>query len=181
MLMPFHKLISTSPIGAHVWVPLDDETTMNYSVEYWPDRPLSDDDLEESKSFHFIHPELLPGSDRAVLNKDNDYRIDRALQASGKSYTGMFGLGIQDCGIQESMGPVADRTIEHLGKSDTTIIQIRRLLLRALKDFEAGGTPPGLDPASYRVRSGRFTMKQDQPLAERVYDFVRIKEPAFAK
>ncbi len=181
MLMPFHKLISTSPIGAHVWVPIDDETTMNYSVEYWPDRPLSDEDLEESKSFHFIHPELLPGSDRAVLNKDNDYMIDRALQASGKSYTGMFGLGVQDCGIQESMGPVADRSIEHLGKSDTTIIQIRRLLLRALKDFEAGGTPPGLDPASYRVRSGRFTMKQDQPLAARVYDFVRIKEPAFAK
>jgi hypothetical protein len=107
--------------------------------------------------------------------------IDRALQKSGKSYTGMFGLGIQDCGIQESMGPIADRTIEHLGKSDTTIIQIRRLLLRALKDFEAGGTPPGLDPASYRVRSGRFTMATGQPLAERVYDFVRIKEPAFAK
>jgi phthalate 4,5-dioxygenase len=181
MLMPFHKLISTSPIGAHVWVPLDDETTMNYSVEYWPDRPLDDAELEDSKNGGFIHPLLLPGSDRAILNKDNDYRIDRALQKSGKSFTGIFGLGTQDCGIQESMGPVADRTAEHLGKSDTTIIQIRRLLLRTLKDFEAGGTPPGLDAASYRVRSGRFMLPKGKPLTESVEEFVRIKEAAFAK
>ena len=79
------------------------------------------------------------------------------------------------------MGPVADRTIEHLGKSDTTIIQIRRLLLQTLKDFEAGGTPPGLKPESYRVRSGRFMLAKGQALTDGVYDFVRIKEPAFAK
>ena len=41
MFMPFHKLISVSPLGAHAWVPVDDETTMNYSIEYWPDRPLA--------------------------------------------------------------------------------------------------------------------------------------------
>jgi len=137
--------------------------------------------MEDSKNFHFIHPELLPGSDRAVLNKDNDYGVDRALQKSGKSFTGMFGLGIQDCGIQESMGPVADRTIEHLGVSDTTIIQIRRLLLSTLKDFTAGGTPPGLDPASYRVRSGRFKLEKGKALTDGVNEFVRIKEQVFAK
>ena len=42
MLLPFHKLIATTPIGAHVWVPMDDETTMNYCIEYSPDRPLED-------------------------------------------------------------------------------------------------------------------------------------------
>ena len=33
MLMPFHKIISVEPLGAHAWVPIDDENTMNYSVE----------------------------------------------------------------------------------------------------------------------------------------------------
>jgi phthalate 4,5-dioxygenase len=181
MLMPFHKLISTQPLGAHVWVPVDDETTMNYSIEYWPDRPLDDAELEDSKNGGFIHPLLLPGSDRGILNKDNDYQIDRALQRSGKSYTGIFGLGIQDCGIQESMGPVADRTIEHLGVSDTSIIKIRRFLLQTLKSAEDGATPPGLDPASYRVRSGRFTLPKGKDLDAAVLDFVRIKEPVPAK
>ena len=28
MLMPFHKLIPSDPIAAHVWAPVDDENTM---------------------------------------------------------------------------------------------------------------------------------------------------------
>ena len=181
MLVPFHKLISTKPFGAHVWVPIDDETTMNYSVEYWPDRPLSEQDLRDSKSYHFIHPEMMPGSDHAILNKDNDYMVDRALQKSGESYTGIKGIGMQDCSIQESMGPIADRTIEHLGMSDTVIIKLRRLLLEALHDFEAGGEPPGLDPTAYRVRSARFTLPAGRTFEEAVDELVRIKQPVFAR
>jgi len=96
---------------------------------------LTEADLARSKAFNGIHTENIPGTDRAVQNRDNDYLIDRALQASGGSFTGMRGLGIQDCAIQESMGPIANRTIEHLGISDTAIVKIRRLLLQALKDF----------------------------------------------
>ncbi len=43
MLLPFHKLIATSPVGAHAWVPIDDETTMNYCIVVSPfDRPLTE-------------------------------------------------------------------------------------------------------------------------------------------
>ena len=70
----------------------------------------------------------------------------------------MRGLGVQDTAVQESMGPIADRTKEHLGVSDTAIIQIRKILLQSLKDFATGKEPPGLDPRSYRVRSTRFTL-----------------------
>jgi hypothetical protein len=100
----------------------------------------------------------MPGTDRVAQNRDNDYMIDRALQASGRSYTGLKGLGVQDCAIQESMGPIADRTIEHLGASDLGIIQVRRTLLQALKDHEQGRTLPGLEPTSYRMRSTRFNL-----------------------
>jgi phthalate 4,5-dioxygenase oxygenase subunit len=183
MLMPFHKLISTDPPGAHAWVPVDDENTMNYCIEYRGDRPLRDEDLSDSKESFFIHPQLQPGSDRPVANKANDYLIDRALQKSGASFTGIKGIGRQDCSIQESMGPIADRTIEHLGVSDTAIIKLRRLLLQTVKDFERGATNqiPGLDPAAYRVRPGRFTLPTEVGLEDLVDRYVRIKEPAAAK
>ena len=104
---------------------------------------------------------------------DGDYLIDRALQSSGASFTGMRGLGIQDCAIQESMGPIADRTQEHLGISDSAIVKIRRLLLQALKDHAAGKPIPGTDPSSYRVRSARYKAPSGQSFAETMQQHVR--------
>ena len=174
MLMPFHKIISSIPAAAHVWAPIDDENTMLYSVDFMPDRPLSEADMARSKAHNGIHTENIPGTDRAIQNRDNDYLIDRALQASGGSFTGMRGLGIQDCAIQESMGPIADRTQEHLGISDTAIARIRRLLLQALKDHAAGKALPGLNPESHRVRSARFKAPPGKTFAETMERHVRI-------
>jgi phenylpropionate dioxygenase-like ring-hydroxylating dioxygenase large terminal subunit len=179
MLMPFHKLISPAPppIGAHVWVPIDDENTMLYSVDYQPDRPLRPAEMERSYSWRYIHTENLPGSDYAVRNKRNDYRIDRELQRSGNSYTGLFGFGIQDCAIQESMGPIADRTKEHLGASDMVIIKLRRLFLQALRAVESGAPPPGLAPAGHRVRPGRFQYANGRPIEDYATNFIQAQQP----
>jgi len=176
MYMPFHKVFATSPEAAHVWVPIDDENHMLYSADYWVDKPLSEDDLRRTTDYNGIHTENILGTDRPIQNRDNDYMIDRELQASGESYTGMRGLGMQDSAIQESMGLIADRTKEHLGVSDTAIIQIRKTLMRALRDMEAGKEPPGLDPANYRVRSSRFKL----PLGESFEDEIarQIADPA---
>ncbi len=178
MLMPFHKIIASEPAGAHVWVPVDDHHTMLYSVDFSPDHPLTEVELKMSKDYHSIHTENIPGTDTAIANKSNEYMLDRDLQTSGKSYTGMRGLGIQDCAVQESMGYVADRTIEHLGVSDTAIIKIRRLLLQSLKDHTAGKTPPGLDPRSYRVRSARFKAPEGIAFADQVGARVAIDKAA---
>ncbi len=181
MAMPFHKIISSVPHGAHVWAPIDDENTMLYSVDFNPSRPLSEDDLARSKSGHGIHTENIPGSDHAVRNKSNDYLIDRALQASGQSFTGMKGFGTQDCAIQESMGPIADRSAEHLLACDAAIAKIRQLLLQTLKDHAAGKRLPGVDPASYRVRSGRFEAPKGVPFAEALEKYVRLDAPIAAE
>jgi phthalate 4,5-dioxygenase oxygenase subunit len=173
MLMPFHKIVASQPSAAHVWAPIDDENTMLYSVDFDPDRPLTEDDLARSKSWRGIHTENIPGTDCALQNRVNDYMIDRALQASGGSFTGMRGLGIQDCAIQESMGPIADRTIEHLGISDSAIVKIRRLLLQTLKDHAAGKPLPGIDPKSYRVRSARYKVAVGASFAETMERHVR--------
>jgi hypothetical protein len=181
MLMPFHKIISSVPHAAHVWAPIDDENTMLYSIDFQPDRPLSEADLARSKEGRGIHTENIAGTDHAIRNRHNDYLIDRAQQASGASYTGMKGLGTQDCAIQESMGPIADRTAEHLLAGDAAIVKIRRLLLQTLRDLEAGKELPGMDAASYRVRSVRVEVDKGIDFARGMRDRVRADAPTPAK
>ena len=57
--------------------------------------------------------------------------------------------GPQDACATESMAPIVDRTKEHLGVSDSYVIQVRRFLIKAVKDLQAGKPLPGLvyDPA----------------------------------
>jgi nitrite reductase/ring-hydroxylating ferredoxin subunit len=181
MLMPFHKIISSIPHAAHVWAPIDDENTMLYSIDFHPARPFTEEELARSKSGLGIHTENLPGSDHAVRNRANDYLIDRALQASGQSYTGMTGFGTQDCAIQESMGAIAERAAEHLLACDAAIVKIRRLLLQALKDRAAGKPLPGMRPESYRVRSGRFEAPKEVPFAQAMEQHVRRDTPMAAE
>jgi phenylpropionate dioxygenase-like ring-hydroxylating dioxygenase large terminal subunit len=181
MLMPFHKIISSVPHAAHVWAPIDDENTMLYSVDFHPSRPLTDQDLERSKTGRGIHTENIPGTDHAIRNRANDYLIDRELQASGKSFTGMKGFGTQDCAIQESMGPIADRSKEHLLASDAAIIKIRRLLLQTLKDHAAGKPLPGMRAESYRVRSTRYEAPRGAPITDMIERYVRLNPQVAAE
>jgi hypothetical protein len=61
------------------------------------------------------------------------------------------------------MGPIYDRSQEHLGSSDAMIIRVRRRLLNVVTAFaDAGAPPPGVDdPAAYRVRSGSVLLGKD--------------------
>jgi nitrite reductase/ring-hydroxylating ferredoxin subunit len=181
MLMPFHKIVASVPVGAHVWAPIDDENTMLYCIDFLPHRPVTEEDLAREKSWNGIHAETLPGTDIPVRNRDNDYLIDRALQGSGESYTGIKGLGVQDSGIQESMGPIADRTKEHLGVSDTAIITIRKLLLKTLRDFAEGSAPPGLDAASCQVRSSRYKAPKELSFADTVHSHISLESRVAAE
>jgi len=181
LLMPFHKIISSLPHAAHVWAPIDDENTMLYSVDFHPARPLTEEDIARSKAGLGIHTENIPGTDHAVRNRANDYLIDRVMQASGESYTGMKGFGTQDCAIQESMGPIADRTAEHLLACDSAIVKIRRLLLQTLKDHAVGKLLPGMNAASYRVRSGRFEAAKSVRFVDAMEQYVHRDTPIAAE
>jgi len=110
------------------------------------------------------------GRFRALANRDNDYMIDRELQAAMEkdptqslrgTYTGIPQVA-QDPMAQESMGPIYDRTQEHLATSDAMIIRTRRRLIGAAKALRDQSTvPPGVDnPALYRMRSGGAILPQ---------------------
>jgi hypothetical protein len=47
--------------------------------------------------------------------------------------------------VQESMGPIIDRTREHIGVSDLAVIRMRRIMLDSVRRFQAGGQPVGLE------------------------------------
>jgi nitrite reductase/ring-hydroxylating ferredoxin subunit len=92
---------------------------------------------------------------RAPANRDNDYSIDRELQARMGTYTGVPRQA-QDPMVTESMGPIYDRTQEHLATTDTMIIRTRRRLINAAKALRDQGTEaPGVEsPEGYNMYSG---------------------------
>ena len=61
--------------------------------------------------------------------------------------------------IQDSQGFIADRTREHLGPTDTAIIEFRRLVLGGARNLGAGVEPVAAgDGAGYRVRGGSIVV-----------------------
>ena len=181
MLMPFHKIIPSAPRAAHMWMPIDDENTMLYSINYNTERPFTDEDLERETAWRGIHMENIPGTDRAVLNKENNYLLDREWQNSGESFTGIKGLGAQDCGVQESMGAITDHSHEHLLVCDNAIARIRRLYLDTLKDMAGGKSPPGMHGEAFRARALRFEAPTEIPFSELVEARIWGNQPAAAE
>jgi phthalate 4,5-dioxygenase len=92
-----------------------------------------------------------PGAQLAGIRErewrpDNDYKIDRDLQRS-TLYTGITNFVSQDLMVTESAGPIWDRSQEHLGTTDRSIIKMRAILLKAAKDLAEGIQPPATDPS----------------------------------
>jgi nitrite reductase/ring-hydroxylating ferredoxin subunit len=117
------------------WVPIEDTSTWFYILTM-RDTPFSDDERASARSW-------IDSSYRRIRNVGNGYLQDRELQKS-RSYSGIKAVipAEQDGCATESMGPIYDRTREHLGYSDKTIIALRRVLLQAAKAVQAGGEPP---------------------------------------
>jgi hypothetical protein len=66
------------------------------------------------------------------------------------NFTGIAGVNTQDFAVQEGMGPIVDRSREHLGTSDKAIIAMRQLLLEATDAVANGQAPRGVRAASHR-------------------------------
>ena len=150
-VMPFYQVrafegfeTGRPTVMGHMWVPVTDETHWVYNFMYRTDgsRLTDYEILHEGADFGRDESDLIPGTFRLKANRSNDYLIDRAAQKS-VNYTGIMGINTQDMAIQESMGPVYDRSKEHLGTADTAIIAARRLLLQAAADVAEGRDPQG--------------------------------------
>ncbi len=121
-------------------VPVDDEHSLNFYISYHPDRPLSETEVAYYESGATGKPRLVPGTFHPVENRRNDYLIDREMQRT-KNFTGVWSSAAQDIMVQESMGPIYDRTKEHLGTSDTAVLTARRILMRLARNLQQGIEP----------------------------------------
>jgi phenylpropionate dioxygenase-like ring-hydroxylating dioxygenase large terminal subunit len=158
-IMPWYTMIppyGDHALHGHAWVPIDDGTCWAWSMSHHPTRPLNELEWQAIRSGQSIYAELIPGTYRPAANKDNDYLIDREGQKTGRYYSGVKGISMQDASIQESMGPITDRTLEYLAPADLAIVKARRRLLDAALSLQKGAQPPGLEPETHRVRSASF-------------------------
>jgi hypothetical protein len=119
------------------------------------DEPLTEQDRVEPGSGR-EPSEHLPDY-RKVRNQANDYLMDRRAQKT-ELFSGIVGINNQDHAVQESMGPIVDRTREHLGPADRAIIVAREMLLDAIERVEADGDPPGLDGDYVHLRVAVATL-----------------------
>jgi len=166
---PFFALIPP-PDGFHatmqMFVPIDDEHTMFIFAK----RAATAID-DEQRRMHFHRAGLRPGVDidasyRKVRSRENNWLQDRASMAAGESNSGIHGVTSEDAAIQESMGPIYDRTKEHLGAGDVAVIRLRRILLESVgRVANRAETPIGLaEPVAYaKLRAEERIVPLDTP------------------
>jgi len=206
-LFPCYTMIPTGTLGVaiHVraWVPVDDEHVMYWSINVPSSRSVGrQGQTDTNRNVASGRPAGVEsngqrpggfdyeasnsgwlGRWRLTQNGSNDYGIDRESQRSGVNYTGIPGIFQQDQAVTESMGPVYDRSHEHLGTTDAMIIRTRRRVINAAKALRDNNvTPPGVEnPEVYRTRSGSVILPRSVSWLEATQDArwpqVEIGEP----
>ena len=153
---------------AKAWVPLDDTHTMVWEPNWHATDVFSDEDRQGRKG-RVPASGMLPddgsalGRGRFAARLENDYMIDRSRQRES-NFSGIEeSPPLQDAAVQESMGPIVDRSREHLGSTDAGIIRVRQRLFEAAVGLrDGGGEPPGVaEPAAYRRRGCQMVLPRD--------------------
>jgi phthalate 4,5-dioxygenase oxygenase subunit len=125
-----------NPETIHAHVPVDDEHSLRFNIFFRRNRPVADAERRLDDEFNADFTK--------ARNIRNNYLIDRKEQ----SQETFIGLGksfvIHDSCATESMGPRYDRSKEHLGFGDITVIALRKRLLKVVRGFDAGQEPPHL-------------------------------------
>ena len=76
-----------------------------------------------------------------------------------QGWTGFRGIEAEDAVMSLSMGPVMNRTKEHLVTADQGVMRLRRRILQSIKRMQDGGEPFGvMIPDLSKVVAGDFTV-----------------------
>jgi phthalate 4,5-dioxygenase len=116
-IAPFYAIFP-APDGfgfMQAFVPVDDTHTQFVFVMFKRNEPFTD----EQRVTHASRSGLLPGHDldefrRPIRNRSNNWQQDREAMKTS-SFSGITGVNTEDIAMQESMGPIYDRSREHLG------------------------------------------------------------------
>lgn len=173
-VMPFYTMFGLSegdvPSGGlmHAWVPTTNGGHYVYSVFWNNDGPLTPQQraaIDKGQKFTDVDPD---NGYRSSKWTGSEYVQDRQAMRERSSFSGYDGVHLQDLAVQHSMGAIVDRTRENLGAEDFLVIQVRRFMLNALKQMEAGETLPALqDGMDHRsIPHRQIVGPADTPLRE---------------
>lgn len=163
--LPFFSLIPASWGGQRVAccsIPIDDVTTAQWYIGYNPWGPITADMMTAygDTSGNPDHFNADMGDASSLWNQD------RAAMAAGH-WSGITGRGnpYEDFAVQESMGPIVDRSKEYLGTCDRVIYRARKLLIDAVERYRATGEvsfrAPEIDFARIRAISFAYPKGDD--------------------
>jgi phenylpropionate dioxygenase-like ring-hydroxylating dioxygenase large terminal subunit len=152
--LPFFSFIPAAPGGgalACCSIPVDDEWTAQWYIMFNPHAPLY---MPRMSSYG------RNSGDQDYFNSDmggpeSMWHQDREAMRQGH-WSGIVGRGnaYEDFVIQESMGPIVDRSMEFLATCDHVIIRARSMLLRAVERFKGTGEVSFVDKVEFgRIRA----------------------------
>lgn len=146
------------------WVPIDDTSCWIFCYSWNPDRALTAEERQKFTKGFSIHAEVdaefLP-----LRRQSNNYLMNRNDQKIN-TYTGIQGVSEQDAAIQNSQGPIVDRSREHLGQTDVGIIEFRKLILSAADKLHSGQAPCNAVADDFAVQCGGAVAHKDISLEE---------------
>jgi phenylpropionate dioxygenase-like ring-hydroxylating dioxygenase large terminal subunit len=117
-------------------VPVDDTSCYWYAIFTSFTAPVDKERMRNQRLELYERPHYT-----SRRNRSNDWGFDPREQAT-QTFTGMgHDVNVHDQWAVESMGPIQDRTREHLGASDKAIIQYRRILKEEIENVAAGRKP----------------------------------------
>ena len=136
-------------------VPVNDTHTYWYTFFTSFAGPLDKEAMRAQRQQFISLPDYIPKAGR-----HNNWGFEADEQMS----TTYLGMGEEDINVHdqwavESMGPIANRTREHLGTTDKVIMANRRVLIKAIDTVQNGGVAPGLaDAAQSTLMTGPDTV-----------------------
>ena len=87
--------------------------------------------------------------------------MDRESQRNG-IFSGVADFVSQDLMVTESMGPIYDRSQEHLGSTDRAITRMRHILISAAKGLAEGKEPPAVTGDFRAIRGAEKILEPDE-------------------
>ena len=140
------------------FVPIDDHNTMFNYVVWKRDGAIDEATIKQYDANMGLHVGTdLDENFVSIRQRENNWMQNREAMMRGESFSGIHGINMEDIAVHESMGPIYDRSKEHLGASDLAVIHFRRQMIEAAETFaETGRSPRDLRPAfDYgRLRTG---------------------------
>ena len=129
----------------HIYVPADDQHCWRYDFGFLVNRLANDADRSRGMQ---IGPDFV-----RIRTQRNHYLQDRELQRTA-DFTGIQEFLNEDACATETMGPIYDRSREHLGLSDKGVIAVRRYLVDTVRRFKLGIEAPHIvtDPSKNDFR-----------------------------